>query len=340
MVAYVGFVAMTNVTQGVAQQSAEDAVVIARSALGIGDRPPFLQRAEPWVNVNAVGLAYAGNDGTRCKAGQADVPFSLQSLSKVFALCLALSLYGPELWRDLGYRAVDHEYDSMSGFDSRVHPPNPLFNAGALIVVDRLISLLDAAALPVREMIEGAGDWCVSSIDDERQRASDKKIRLVENVWLDEHVAEIELASAYRNRAIVSSLAHDRAIRNDPNYVLKEYTRLCALRACCVTVANRAHFLSSLGWGRFGGAVLAPSEIRRVNGLLTLSGTYNNSARTLFDIGLPIKSGVGGGLIAVMPGRGVVAAWSPRVDEYGTSPGAIRAVGRFAASLEAAGMRV
>ena len=294
----------TALAGGRLSRAAVAAVDASRPLATAGTRPEFLGRV-----ADGIGLGYVSADGRQHVAGDAHAPFSLQSITKLFALALLLRHDGDEVWRDVGYGPSDRPYYAFGELDTSGRPANPFVNAGALVITDRLQALTGDAAEAVRAFVA--------------QQSGNAAVRI------DASVAAAELARSHRNTALAHALAAADRLTQSPAVVVEQYVRQCAITASCVSTARAALFAAQHGRGYDDEPVLDATTTRRLNGLLTIAGTYAASARTLFRIGLPAKSGVGGGILALVPGRGVACAWSPGLDAEGNSIGAARALEIF-----------
>jgi len=269
------------------------------------------------VRPDQFGMAVRRVDGAEHVVGDADVAFSVQSIAKVLMLSLAMRLHRE---RGLDAAAISSRVGvepSGSSFNSLIQleheagiPRNPLINAGALVISDLLISLLD--------------DPREAFVAFVRQAADDPSIDI------DDGVATSELRTSFRNRALIEFMKAFGNIRHGVDEVLSFYVQACALAMSCRQVARAYSYLAAAGTGCSGDAMLCTTDVRRVNALMLTCGFYDEAGEFAFQVGLPGKSGVGGGIVAVCPGRFTVTAWSPRLGPKGNSEQAKRALQRFA----------
>jgi glutaminase len=252
-------------------------------------------------------IAVATVDGTVAHVGDSAEPFSMQSLSKLFALC-ALLRHDPNAWTDVGWDPTNTGYGSVADLERHGgRPANPFVNSGALVVTDRLITHTGDAV-----------DATISLL-----RATDPSADIVS----DSAVALSESVTGHRNSAIAHVLAEHGRLNNDIGVVLRQYYAQCAITTTVQTVATAALFLADR---RHDSGPLDGATIRRVNAVLLTSGMYGAAGDIAYRIGLPAKSGIGGGVLAVMPGLGTVCVWSPPLDSDGNSAGGIAAIEEFA----------
>ena len=257
------------------------------------------------------GMAAADVDGDVYIVGDAEEPFSLQSISKVFAMTLAIQTLGEAFWPHVGRRLSAKGFNSIMPIEEAGgRPLNPFTNGGAIAIADLLLSQnpeypKDLLAL-VREL---AGN---GSID------------------YDRTVAASEKGSGHRNAAIAHFMKSYGILKNPVDRVLDAYFLQCSLAMNCRDLSRSLLFLANRGrHPKTGTMVLAPRQNSQLNALLMIFGTYDAAGDFVFRIGLPGKSGVGGGITVVVPNRMAIAVWSPPLDEFGTSVAGMKALEIF-----------
>ncbi|HWT12111.1 MAG TPA: glutaminase [Allosphingosinicella sp.] len=260
---------------------------------------PALAQVDP----NKLGIAFADRDGRVHGAGDCDEPFSIQSISKVFTLALALERVGPRLWDKVGREPSGSAFNSIVQLEREEgRPRNPLINPGAMVVTDVLIGERGADA--------AIAELCAFLTAQAREGT----------VAVDEPVARSEAETGSRNRSLAWFMKSFGILGNDVETVLDAYFRQCALTMSCRQLARAALFLAFDGRDPSSGEeIVAWHRARRINSVMMLCGHYDNSGEFAFRVGLPGKSGVGGGILAIAPGHGAVAVWSPGLNEAGTS---------------------
>ena len=265
----------------------------------VADYIPALAR----VDGRQFGLAVATVDGRSAMAGDADTPFSVQSISKVFTLTMALGRGGSDLWRRVGHEPSGSAFNSIVQLErEKGIPRNPLINAGALVVTDTLLAGADVASTIAR-----ITDFMRWTADDP-------------SVSVDPEVAASEGAAGYRNASLANFLRASDNLRNAPEAVLEVYFNQCALRMSCRQLARAGLFLAHGGVDPINHArISTPVRTRRVNAIMMTCGHYDASGDVAFRVGLPGKSGVGGGILAIAPGRAAIAVWSPGLNAAGNS---------------------
>lgn len=247
------------------------------------------------------GLAVATPDGRVYQAGDAEQPFSIQSVSKVFSLTRAIQFVGAGLWKRVGREPSGDPFNSLVQLESEEGiPRNPFINAGALVVTDVIRSYTEDAAHSVLSLIhESSG---------------------TEDARFDTAVASSEAETGHRNRALGHFIKSFGNLNNDVDEVLDAYFHHCSISMSCVDLARAALFLANRGRSPYTGKqILSPHRTKYVNALMLTCGTYDAAGDFAFRVGLPAKSGVGGGLLAVMPGGFAACAWSPGLDAAGNS---------------------
>ncbi len=256
---------------------------------------PALARVSP----QQFGIALRTCAGETAAAGDAAVPFSIQSMSKVFSLTLAIRSLDEALWDRIGREPSGSAFNSLVQLETeRGIPRNPFINAGAIAVADRLVSLGDAKA----ELLAMLARLCGEPIP------------------IDAEVARSEAETGFRNTALANFMKGFGTLDNDVAEVLDVYFNQCALSMTCEQVACAAGYLCRDGRHPLAGTpVLSPAQARRVNALMLTCGTYDAAGEFAFRIGLPCKSGVGGGIMAVVPDRLTLCVWSPALDATGNS---------------------
>ena len=234
-------------------------------------------------------------------------PFSIQSLSKVFTLALVLAADGDALWARVGKEPSGAPFNSLAQLE-REHgiPRNPFVNAGALVVTDRLLTLTGDARGALRDFL--------------RAESGNPRIDF------DTEVAFCESRHGHRNAALAHLLADHGRLDNPVPDVLEHYFWQCSLAMNCRDLARAAGFLARHGLRADASRLLTRSEAKRINAVMLIGGTYDAAGEFAHRVGLPAKSGVGGGIIAVIPGRCTLCTWGPALDQHGNSTAGITAL--------------
>jgi glutaminase len=257
------------------------------------------------VDVRQFGLAVVTRDGHVITGGKADQAFSIQSISKVFSLTLALEWFGEEVWNRVGREPSGDPYNSIVDLERhKGKPRNPFINAGALVVVDMLLQRRekDKDAIPdfVRKFLE--------------RKIGDSDFGIDESVWKSEQ------SSSFTNRALANLAKGYENLLHDVDDVMTAYLRQCAIALSCRQLALAGRYLMLERVDEPSGVQLQDAlRARRVSALMLTCGQYDGSGDFAYRVGLPAKSGVGGGILAVVPNKASVAVWSPGLDENGNS---------------------
>jgi glutaminase len=259
---------------------------------------PALASASP----DAFGVCVAGVNGQIFAIGDAEVEFTIQSISKVFVFALVCDTLGPEqARRQLGVNSTGLPFDSVMGIELNAdRTMNPMVNAGALATTSLV-----------------TGDTAHEKFDRISATLSRFAGRPLE---VDEEVYESEITTNYRNRGIAHLLNGYGRMYADPELATDVYTRQCALRVTARDLAIMGATLADGGVNPMTGERAVGADCcRRVLAVLATSGLYERSGDWLYDVGLPGKSGVSGGLVTVSPGKGGVGTYSPLLDGAGNS---------------------
>lgn len=265
----------------------------------VADYIPALARVSP----DQFGIAVITPDGAVHAAGDDRTPFSIQSVSKVFALTLALGRVGEALWRRVGREPSGSAFNSIVQLESeRGIPRNPFINAGAIAVSDALLAGQDP-----RETIGDLLRFVRGLAEDD-------------SVEIDSEVAHSEAGAGFRNFALANYMKAFGNLQNAVEDACKVYFHQCALTMTCRQLAMAGRYLMHAGvHPGTGAAVITAERARRINALMLTCGHYDGSGEFAFRVGIPGKSGVGGGILAIVPGKASIAAWSPGLNERGNS---------------------
>jgi len=271
---------------------------------------PALARVAP----AQFGIALRTVDDREACAGDARTPFSIQSISKLFTLSLAMQRMGDGLWERIGREPSGSPFNSLVQLETEQGKPrNPFINAGAIALADRLLTLFGASAKSDLLAL-----MCTLAS---------------EPVAFDDEVAASEAATGYRNHALANFMKSFGKLDHAVEAVLDLYFHQCAIAMSCVQLARAAGYLCRDGAHPCapGVKLLTERQTRRVNSLMLTCGTYDAAGEFAFRVGLPCKSGVGGGIVAVVPDRLTLAVWSPALDATGNSLLGMKALELFVA---------
>ncbi|MFF5445878.1 glutaminase [Streptomyces sp. NPDC012888] len=262
------------------------------------------------VDRQQFGMAVADLDGNVYGVGDWRTPFSAQSITKVFALALALAEGGDALWERVGREPSGNPFNSLVQLEyENGIPRNPFINAGALVVTDRLQTLTGDASSEVLTFL--------------RQESGNPDLAF------DPEVAASEHDHGDRNAAVAHFMASYGNMDNPVPALLDHYFWQCSIETSCADLALAARFLARHGLRADGSRLLTRSEAKQINAVMMTCGTYDAAGEFAYRVGLPGKSGVGGGIVAVVPGRCTLAVWSPGLDARGNSVAGVAALDRF-----------
>lgn len=255
------------------------------------------------VDDDKFAMAVATVDGREFASGDAAEPFSIQSISKVFALTMALGKIGDALWRRVGREPSGSAFNSIVQLEyEKGIPRNPFINAGAIVVDDVILG----------------GHQPQETIDDIlrflRSLAADDAI------FVDANVARSETETGFRNVALANYMRAFGNLDHPVAQTLDVYFQQCAIAMTASQLARAGLFLANHGTNPLDGmAVTPPQRARRVNALMLTCGHYDGSGEFAYCVGLPGKSGVAGGILAIAPGKAAVTVWSPGLNANGNS---------------------
>ena len=272
-----------------------------RPLLGQGKVADYIP-ALAQVPADRLGIAVCTVEGELFTAGDAFEPFSIQSISKALSLTLALTLYQEEeIWARVGKEPSGQPFNSLVQLEfEQGIPRNPFINAGALVVRDLLETRLTAP----------------------RQRTLELVRRLCGNpaIMADQVVARSEYQHSARNAAIAYLMKAYGNFENEVDKVLQSYFNACAIRMSCVDLARAFVYLANRGVPLGESTPLLPARTtKQVNALLATCGLYDEAGDFAYRVGMPGKSGVGGGIMALIPGELSICVWSPELNKAGNS---------------------
>lgn len=282
-------------------QLLEDVLAQVRPFIGQGKVANYIP-ALAEVPANKLGISVCTVDGEAFYAGDAQERFSIQSISKVLSLAMAMGRYeGDEIWRRVGKEPSGQPFNSLLQLElEQGIPRNPFINAGALVVCDMFQTRLSA---PRQRMLEVVRELTGSP-----------------DLAYDARIAKSEFEHSARNAAIAWLMKSFANFNNDVTTVLQNYFHYCALSMNCVELAKSFLFLANKGRAsHLDEPVISAQQTRQINALMVTSGMYDGAGEFAWRVGIPGKSGVGGGIIAIVPHEMSIAVWSPELDSSGNS---------------------
>lgn len=252
------------------------------------------------INPDQYGVFLSFTDGQDYGFGDAQVKFSIQSISKVLSLTLAIASMGEKIFERVGVEPSGNAFNSLVQLEyEKGIPRNPLINAGAMVVCD---ALLDCFKEPKQEMLRFCRLLCGH-----------------ENIHYNAQVAYSEKVTGFRNYALAYFLKSFNNLNHSVEEVLDLYFHFCSIEMSCEELATAFLFFANHGEMRNHHHIISTSQVKRLNALMQTCGFYDEAGEFSYKVGLPGKSGVGGGIVAIHPLHYSVAVWSPRLNEKGNS---------------------
>ena len=253
------------------------------------------------VDSESFGVHLTTIDQVNFGIGNCYEKFSIQSIAKVLSLSLAYSILGDKIWDRVGVEPSGTAFNSLVQLEAdKGIPRNPFLNAGAIVISDILLSNLEN---PKKDFLD-----FVRSISNNT------------TIEYSNRIAESEKTVGYRNIALCNFIKSFGSIENEPSDILNFYFDLCSLEMSCKELSELFLFLANNGLGVPNNkSILSESQSKRINALMQTCGFYDESGEFAFKVGLPGKSGVGGGIIAIHPDQYAIAVWSPKLNEKGNS---------------------
>ncbi|MEQ9438686.1 MAG: glutaminase [Cyclobacteriaceae bacterium] len=258
---------------------------------------PELRNIDP----NHFGVHISTLDGYDVGIGDNHTKFSIQSISKVLSLTLAYSLQGDELWKRVDVEPSGTPFNSLVQLEyNHGIPRNPMINAGAIVICDILMSNFKN---PKNELLTFI-----------------RTITQNSEITFNQKVVQSEKSVGYRNTALINLMKAFGNIKNNIDQVLDLYFSMCSIEMTCQELSRAFLFLANDGIDPVThNQILTLSKSKRVNAIMQSCGFYDEAGEFSFRVGLPGKSGVGGGIVAIYPEHFSIAVWSPRLNKKGNS---------------------
>lgn len=253
------------------------------------------------ISENKFGVSFADLKGSTFGTGDFLEKFSIQSISKVFALTFVYEKVGEKLWERVDVEPSGNAFNSLIRLESdNGIPRNPFINAGALVICDVLLEICEN---PKEQLLQFIRD--LAAVDD---------------IFFNEKVAASEMQNSFRNAAMCNYMKSFGNITNLPDAVIELYCHLCSIEMTCQQVSKSFLYLANEGKDPSTKTQIIPSnKVKRINAILLTCGFYDESGEFSFLVGLPGKSGVGGGIVAILPQKYCITVWSPKLNEKGNS---------------------
>jgi glutaminase len=266
----------------------------------VADYIPELAKANP----KDFAMSVITLDGKSYHIGEYKKRFSIQSISKVYTFAMALKMYSKRLYQRVGVEPSGTPFNSLVQLEyEKGKPRNPFINAGALVVTDSLITHYKDEFITLEHILSFL-----------------RQVSHTQDININPDVAKSEMKHGYRNRALANLIKDFNNLDNDPITVVETYFKQCAVEMNTFELANSTLFLANRGTDPISNkAFLSPIQAKRVNAVMLTCGHYDASGEFAFHVGLPGKSGVGGGIIALVPQKMGICVYSPPLNEYGNS---------------------
>ena len=253
------------------------------------------------IDPSKFGVHMTKVDGTNFGIGNNLDKFSIQSIAKVLSLSMAYKIMGEKIWKRIDVEPSGTKFDSLLLLETyNGIPRNPFVNSGAIVICDILISHLENAREDFLAFVRDLSD--------------------LPNLTYSDKIADSEKATGYRNTALCNFIKSFGNIKNEPAKVLDFYFDMCSLEMNCQQLSHTFSFLANGGRKLVDGKkIISKSKCKRINALMLTCGFYDESGEFAFKVGLPGKSGVGGGIVTLFPNNYTIAVWSPRLNPHGNS---------------------
>lgn len=253
------------------------------------------------VDPNKFGIHYSSLEGNSYGLGDHQEKFSCQSIIKVLSLCLAIKNEGVKIWKRVGVEPSGTPFNSLVQLEyEHGIPRNPFINAGAIVICDILMSQLENPKADFLAFVQ--------------------KLALNSNINYNPKISASEKAHGYRNAALINMMKSFDNIENSIEDVLDFYYDICSIEMTCEELAQTFLLFANNGCiPNSNERIITTSQSKRINAIMQCCGFYDEAGDFSFRVGLPGKSGVGGGIVAIHPGAYSVAVWSPRLNNKGNS---------------------
>lgn len=262
------------------------------------------------VDINNFGIHLRTLEGNEYGIGHYNKPFSIQSISKVLALAKAISFEGNNVWKRVDVEPSGDPFNQLSLLElENGIPRNPLINAGALVISDILISRLENPKEDFLNFVRAL------TIDD--------------SIYYNEQVAQSEKKTGFRNIAAANLLKSFNNLNNDVDDVLDFYFYQCAIEMTCAQISKAFYLFANKGYCQQNKLHITEQQAKRINALMLTCGFYDEAGEFAFEVGLPGKSGVGGGIVALLPNEYIITTWSPGLNSKGNSKLGMQALEQF-----------
>ncbi|MFC6269139.1 glutaminase [Frigoriflavimonas asaccharolytica] len=270
------------------------------SGENLGEIPNYISELAN-ISDHKFGVAFLDLNNNSFGKGDFQEKFSIQSISKVFSLILVYKNLGEKLWKRVDVEPSGNAFNSLVQLEAdNGIPRNPFINAGALVICDIMLEIFEN---PKNEMLNFI-----------------REISQHENINFNTKVASSEEKNGFRNAAMCNYMKSFGNIKNKPEDVLDLYYHICSIEMTCENLSKSCLFLANGGKNpKNNETILSSSKTKRINAIMLTCGFYDESGEFSFRVGLPGKSGVGGGIVALFPYHYCITVWSPKLNLKGNS---------------------
>ena len=277
----------------------------------VADYIPPLAKVSP----DKYAISVCTVDGKKYNIGDFNEKFSIQSISKVFTLSMLAPMVGEELWDSVGKEPSGSPFNSLVQLEyEKGIPRNPFINAGALVITDKLV-----------ERIPDLNDKVLEYVRD---------LAGSQDIDYNREVAASEYVTGERNKALAHLMKSFGNFKGKVSQVISSYCHHCSIEMSTSQLAQAFLFLANGGVNPLNGKVVVGTrDAKRINAIMLTCGFYDESGDFAYRVGMPGKSGVGGGIVAVIPGKLSIAVWSPELNKYGNSYRGIATLADFTTEL-------
>ena len=262
------------------------------------------------VNKDTLGIHLRLISGETFSVGDSDKKFSIQSISKVLTLALALSYEGVNMWERVDVEPSGNPFNHLSLLElEKGIPRNPFINSGAIVVADMLVSLLEH---PKQDFLDFVRDLTGDN-----------------TIEYNNTIADSEMQTGFNNYAAANLLKSFDNLKNDVSDVLDFYFHQCSLEMSCAQLTKAFYLFANKGKCLNNKKRLTKSQAKRISAIMLTCGFYDEAGEFAFEVGLPGKSGVGGGIVALLPNEFIISVLAPGLNERGNSKLGMLALEKF-----------
>lgn len=252
------------------------------------------------INPNQFAIHITTTLGEEYSVGNVDTLFSIQSISKVYTFTLALKQLNDDIWQRVGKEPSGNRFNSLVQLEyENGIPRNPFINAGAIVISDIIFDGLGKTKNKVLQFVRGLSQN--------------------QTISFDEEVADSEREFGHRNRAMANLMKSFGNLKNDTNDVLDVYFHQCSIQMTVKDLSRSLIYLANGGKSLSNQEIINYRQAKRINALMLTCGLYDAVGDFAYRVGLPAKSGVGGGIVAIIPNKLVISVWSPELNQAGNS---------------------